>query len=294
MLEDRLRKAWDARRKSTTVNVVMRFSEEGLVLGAGTVLARSGVAARDVVVDTRDPRLRTLLTAAHLSRPTARALVHLRRAAECWCAGDDAMAAMHLVLSQVDRLRNPESDARRLFLADGLLKSGAGPDEIIGALESGKVPFEQLRKKYNPDEPRVPAGNGMTSGRWTTGNGLSEQPSAEVNPETVTSVGNTKGSYQGPDACHKARVDCQINVREAGAQDDPIRAPYYANLFSQCSEAEVGCEFMDFSVDRLPISREGWVLFPDGGVVVARQGQDITYYPREIAAMKFPHWKSRY
>lgn len=36
MLADRLRKAWDDRRKSTTMDAVMRFSEGGLVLGAGT------------------------------------------------------------------------------------------------------------------------------------------------------------------------------------------------------------------------------------------------------------------
>jgi hypothetical protein len=102
-----------------------------------------------------------------------------------------------------------------MFLADALLRSGREPGEIIDALQSGDSDFDELVKRYNPDQPRVPAGNGLTSGRWTTGDGLSDSPSAEVNPETVTPVGNTKGSYQGEDACYRARNDCQVNVRQA-------------------------------------------------------------------------------
>lgn len=37
MLAERLNKAWAARRGSSAIDVVMRFADEGLVLGAGTV-----------------------------------------------------------------------------------------------------------------------------------------------------------------------------------------------------------------------------------------------------------------
>lgn len=295
MLADQLSRLWDERRRSAPIDAAMRFTDKGLVLGAGTVLAPAEASGRDLAIGPLAPRLTALLSAAHLRKPTPLALAHLRKAADCRRGGQDALAAMHLVLSQVDRLRQPEADAHRLFLADGLLENGAEPDVIIGALESGEVAFDQLRKKYNPEEPRVPAGNGIISGQWTTSDGLSQQPSAEVNPETVTPVGNTKGSYQGPDACYRARADCQINIKEAWAEEeDPEKVYSYLDWFNQCSEAEGGCEFMDFSVDKLPLGRDGWVLYPDGGVVVARSGQEITYYPREIAAIKFPHWKSRY
>lgn len=294
MISDQLTKLWDERRAATPIDAAMRFSDEGLVFGAGTVVAPARASALDVSIDPQEPRLTALLTAAHLGKPTTRALAHLSRAAECRRAGDDALAAMHLVLSHVDRLREPEADAHRLFLADSLLENGAEPGVIVDACASGDIAFDQLRKKYNPDEPRVPAGSGRTSGQWTTGDGPSQQPSSVVNPETVTPVGNTKGSYQGPDACYKARVDCQINVREAAAQDDPRREPFYVNLFAQCSQAELGCEFMDFSVDKLSLGSFGWVKFSDGGVVIGRPGQDATYYPSEIAAIKFPHLKPRY
>jgi hypothetical protein len=287
MLADALNQAWDERRKSAAIEAVMRFSPEGLVLGAGTLLAAAGESARDVSVNPVEPRLTALLTAAHLRRPTAQALTHLRKATECWRTGDDALAAMHLVLSQVDRLRQPDSDAHRLFLADGLLKNGADAGAIVDALESGGAAFDELRKRYNPDEPRVPAGNGLTSGRWTTSDGSPQSPSAEVNPETVTPVGNTKGSYQGPDACYRAKKDCQINVRQASAAD-PSHDIRYFGFFNQRSQAEGACLLIDFGVDQAHVLRQGGVLYPDGGVVIINKGQEPIYYPREIAALKWP------
>ena len=91
------------------------------MLGAGTILAASGKSGRDVSIGSRERRLGALLSAAHQRRPTAGALVHLRKAAERWNQGQDALAAMHLALSRLDRLEHPEADAHRLFLADGLL-----------------------------------------------------------------------------------------------------------------------------------------------------------------------------
>src|SRR5579863_10035796 len=107
MLANRLHKAWRARRASTVVGSIMRFSHEGLVVGAETVLAPAVGSSRDVFVDPSDLRLQALLTAAHLGRPSATALSHLRRAADCHRAGDDAFAAMHLALSGLDRLAEP-------------------------------------------------------------------------------------------------------------------------------------------------------------------------------------------
>ena len=127
MLADRLDKTWRARRRSTSIEPVMRFSDEGLVLGAGTLLAKSGGSSREISIDPSEPRLLALLAAAHLRRPTAGALAHLGKAAERRREGNDALADMHLALSQLDRLAQPEADAHRLFLADGLLSAGFRP-----------------------------------------------------------------------------------------------------------------------------------------------------------------------
>jgi hypothetical protein len=73
---------------------------------------------------------------------------------------------MHLALSGLDRLERPVVDARRLFFADRLLSGGFPADVIVRAL--GDI------AKYSPDQPRVPAGSGRTSGQWTTGSASSD------------------------------------------------------------------------------------------------------------------------
>jgi hypothetical protein len=109
----------------------MQFSGAGLVLGAGTVLSPAGATAREISIDVTEPRLLTLLAAAHLQTATPSALAHIQKAAERWREGQDALAAMHLALSRLDRLRHPVADARRLFFVDRLLAGGPEVDADI-------------------------------------------------------------------------------------------------------------------------------------------------------------------
>jgi hypothetical protein len=147
----------------------MRFADAGLVIGAGTVLVPANAPPRDIAVDVTDPRLLALLAAAHLRHTPASALTHIRRAADRWRAGDNALAAMHLALSRLDRLEHPVADAYRLFLADGLLEAGFDADTIVKAMDLDAPPGAQAFSKYSPDQPRVPAGSGRASGQWTDG-----------------------------------------------------------------------------------------------------------------------------
>jgi hypothetical protein len=142
----------------------MRFADAGLVLGAGSVLSPAGDTARDISIDISQPRLLALLAAAHLRAATASGLAHIRRAAERWGEGEDHLASMHLALSRLDRLGRPAADAQRLFLADRLLDGGFRAETIIKALD---LPLSGGTWKYSPDQPRVPAGSGRTSGEWT-------------------------------------------------------------------------------------------------------------------------------
>ncbi len=48
MLAERLNSEWQARRRSATIDAVMRFSDEGLVWGAGVVLARAAPHAESL------------------------------------------------------------------------------------------------------------------------------------------------------------------------------------------------------------------------------------------------------
>jgi len=279
MLADRLSKAWGARRGSTPIEPVMRFSDEGLVLGAGTVLARSNGSGRAIAVDPSGPRLHALLTAAHLRRPTAGALAHLRKAAERWSQGHDGLATMHLALSQVGRLERPEADAQRLFLAGELLDAGFEADTIVDAIEAGGPALERLQK-YDPDQPRVPAGSGRTSGEWTsTGGGSSDLPQStpepsqpEVNPSTITDT-----AYH--DACGEAHRDClkaavQANSQHANDNFDALEADV-----TECGKADLACNLLSIAIEDVPLLDYGGVIFPHKGVVLIQKGRQDRYIP---------------
>jgi hypothetical protein len=168
--------------------LAMRFSQQGLVLGFGTVLAPASASARDVSIDVTEPRVLALLSAAHLRSPTPGGLAHLRRAAEMWREGEDNLAAMHLALSRLDRLEHPIADAQRLFLADGLLEAGLDAATLVRALDV-ETPSDGQVSKYSPDQPRAPAGSGRPSGEWTTGAGSpvsAAPPTARQRPARAT------------------------------------------------------------------------------------------------------------
>ena len=62
---------------------------------------------------------------------------------------------------------DPAEEARRLFVTDAFIKSGTHPLAILQILGLDTSYVEAVEKLYNPLEPRVPAGNGILSGRWT-------------------------------------------------------------------------------------------------------------------------------
>jgi hypothetical protein len=167
LLAERLEKAWCDLKALVPIDPVIRLADEGLVLGAGTILARASRAWRNDRIG--DPaRLAALLSAAY-SRPTSTTtLNHVRRAAEQWDKGDRAPALVHLSLSGLERLDDPESAAKRLFLADCLIEAGLEPETILRVLAGGRD-SAGLERRYNPGQPRVPAGSGRVSGQWTSG-----------------------------------------------------------------------------------------------------------------------------
>ena len=276
MLADRLSKEWTERRVSAPVEALMRFTNEGLVLGAGTVLAPVGGSLRDIRVDPGEPRLLALLTAAHARAPTAGALNHLRRAADAWRRGEDTLAAMHLALSGLDRLQRPGADAHRLFLADSLLKSGVTAAAVAAAIESAASGHERLARLYNPDQPRVPAGNGVQSGRWTSGDFGSAEPKAEVNPSTVTPVVRPPvGSFT---ACQEALSDCYWAATVAARKDPPGDRSRFID-YANCKKAGDRCNEISWVVEDLPGFEHAAVIFPHQGVVLIDKGQLDRYLP---------------
>jgi GH24 family phage-related lysozyme (muramidase) len=160
-----LEKAWRDQAGLAPLSPAMAFGPEGLTLGAGTVLASvDGLTEAD---ERDEARLYALLSAAYLRPVAPQAIRYIRRGAASWRAGDEAMAAMHLAMTGLMPLRNVKDAARRLFMADALMKAGTGPDVILRALDLPGADGEDALTRYDPDQPRNPAGSGRVSGQWT-------------------------------------------------------------------------------------------------------------------------------
>jgi hypothetical protein len=90
------------------------------------------------------------------------------RAAELWNAGEKAVAHFHLAFARLPPLESDEQ-ALLLFLAEECLDCGVPPAEVTKRRGSRAALFALL--KYNPDQPRVPAGSGRTSGQFAPAGG---------------------------------------------------------------------------------------------------------------------------
>jgi len=166
MLVETLRADWAARGTNAYVSALPDFANGALALGAGTKLAAACGDPRD---EAEDSKRAVALVSVAIGRPLdASAATHVRRALAKARGGDAPLALTHLALAGVGRLDDPREDARRLFIADGLMKAGVSPGAILEAL--GAAPARaDLDRAYNPDQPRVPAGSGRSSGQWTSG-----------------------------------------------------------------------------------------------------------------------------
>jgi hypothetical protein len=157
----------------------MEITHDGLMLGAGTILAklaRGGRAASPFAFD--EPRVLALLTTAYEKQVGPRVLAKIVRACELWNEGEKGLAHIHLAHANLPVYG--EDEALRLFAADELLESGVTPEELLKA--QGFDPALLTLLKYNAGQPRVPVGNGRESGRWTSDNAAGNPNPA--NPRT--------------------------------------------------------------------------------------------------------------
>jgi hypothetical protein len=135
---------------------LMRLTNEGLLLGRGVLLAKMDEDGLCIEED----RILTLLAVAQgdeVPQPTIRAI---DRASNHWRSGDKALAAIYL--AQISLRRIDEEDGERLALAAALLDAGMSAKEL-------RLKIQPRAKKYDDNQPRVPAGSGRESGRWTSG-----------------------------------------------------------------------------------------------------------------------------
>ncbi|HLH12050.1 MAG TPA: hypothetical protein VKV77_09255 [Methylovirgula sp.] len=188
-----LRKRFEAHRQLHALDERAVLLDCGLVLGAGTQLIRMrrdrlGLPVLACAAD--EERALALLTIAHRRPPSADLFRHVQSAAEYWRAGDKALANLRLAFARLPRLES-EMDAWRLHLAGALLDGGFSPRRLLRELGYGDL------TKYDPDEPRVPAGHGRASGEWGSGGG---SPSSERRAPSRDSSQRTSSRASGQSA----------------------------------------------------------------------------------------------
>lgn len=172
-----LEKRWQDEARFRGLCAGMSLEREGVVLGAKTLLAKR---LHDGSLESEDARVLTLLSVAHGHPVDPSVVGAIRRASKHARAGDECMASMHIALAPLPRLVDPPDAARRLFIADGLMEDGVSPRDIWTALDFDPAPLDALEKEFNPNQPRVPAGSGRPSGRWTwEGAGSDAEDAAE-------------------------------------------------------------------------------------------------------------------
>jgi hypothetical protein len=84
----------------------------------------------------------------------------------------------------VPPLADEREASYRLYLADRLIDSGVPPREVTKALGVDPAPPDGRKAGFNSAELRVPPGNGIRSGEWDDGNGVTAVPVAARDPAT--------------------------------------------------------------------------------------------------------------
>ena len=229
---EQLQKQWRDGARFGGLYASLAFEKDGLVLGANTVLAKRNHDGA-LALDGEEAKLLTLLSVAHGRPIGASILKSFRRASDCAKAGDACMASMHVALA-LPALRDPVDASRRLFVADGLIAKGARPRDIWAALEFDPVPLDALEKEYNSNEPRVPAGSGRPSGRWTSGGAMSDAkgpiPGAAVRTaRQVTTQAAEEFSFGGRSGIASRRLAGLARIAVTGCTADGV--PVSASLF---------------------------------------------------------------
>ncbi len=181
MESSKARDGFEKRLRLRPLLSAVEINENGLVVGAGSVLARmtrDRIGAQTLALDEDARRLVALYVAAFGTAPRLDLADHLEGASRFWKRGDKALANIRLAFARLPRLERRE-DAYRLFLAECFLEEGTTADELVKVLGL-HLASEELCK-FNADQPRVPAGSGRSSGQWASDSAaglVAEEPSA--------------------------------------------------------------------------------------------------------------------
>ena len=165
------------------------ITDDGVVLGFGTVLIRRYGEAFALPSDG-ERAIYLLSIVARQAQPNDLVEV-FRRAFRCWNGGDPSLAHIHLAFAKLVGIGD-EDDAWRLFQAAYLLDADMAPRALMKAVGLDTSAFflgkMSCLNKYDPDQPRHPAGSGQDSGRWSRGPGSGTSLSLAPNAAGVPSL----------------------------------------------------------------------------------------------------------
>ena len=139
------------------------IDDAGLFIGARVRLARFARHG-GLALDAEGPRVLALLSVAAERAVPGDVLAPIIAASDHWRRGDKALANIRLVQARLPRITSA-IDARNVGEAADLLDGGLVPGALMKALGFDAAAL----RKFNPGQPRVPAGSGPTGGQWANG-----------------------------------------------------------------------------------------------------------------------------
>jgi murein DD-endopeptidase MepM/ murein hydrolase activator NlpD len=190
-----LHKAWDRSGRFLSPHARMQLTEDGLTLGADTVIVPLG---RDewerpiLKIDGNEERILALLSIAHDQPVLPNVIGNLRNASRCLCKGDLALAYIHLAFTGLQPLEDADAP-RRLFMAGLLLDDGMDEAEMLKGL--GLFPryltpwsWRQVIKEFNPDQARDALGRWVAEGEAAVASVISRARDAIRGPKAEGEV----------------------------------------------------------------------------------------------------------
>jgi hypothetical protein len=258
-----------AARRAPRLRRNLEITDEGLLLGAGTLLA-------GLPLDGEEARVLALLSAAFACAVSPQILDVLGKAIALWKGGEKFRAQLHLTYARLPPLT--EEQAFALCAAGELLKEGMTPRALMKGLGLDCAALDGL-EKYNPDQPRVPAGNGRASGRWGSGGGAAPQLIGHGQALSDISVEPTGGRQY-------AQSD----------EQPPLRRIHPDSTYESDQRAKGSLEYWrNQSTDQIieslkPGNRNPLLVKPDGGVfdgntrlkVLEERGVNANSLPRQL------------
>lgn len=132
-LYDRLEKAWARQGRYRETYRTLTFTENGLELGNGSVVAKLARDDRErpiLAIDGNEERILALISVAWDQPMPDGIIEHFHRASRAFSKGDLSLAYICLAQTGLQPLEQDEDSLRQLFLADGFLKAGISGNEL--------------------------------------------------------------------------------------------------------------------------------------------------------------------